>query len=398
MAKKRREKTEDEEIDFKIPKFDEAKFLKREKRNIRTLFLSFLFGLLIAIISFGFWALLSESTFRWQLVFLLGIFNASWLRYLFLRLNIDLTDFGKKGWFTSYAIYFITWLFVLIILVNPPFYDNEPPNIDVATLPGMQEAGGTVLIAALIIDNAGVEKDEITFTITYPDGANVSPNFEFENHLFRYTYENTENIMGEYQYLITVTDASGLIKSVPGTFEYNNETLSITSTIIPNMRSGDPIVIIADEKISSENFRVYYQINNGSEINVNRDDPNDKETYETTAEYEGWTENTNVTVNVYVEAIYYFKNIAERFNNTVKDTTSYNFSTGLDANIGDDEPLLTYNCTLALLKKDQAPNTINYALPCPRGVSVPGFEVIIFLIPLLVVVLFFKYKKKDKKT
>ena len=136
MAKKRREKTEDEEIDFKIPKFDEAKFLKREKRNIRTLFLSFLFGLLIAIISFGFWALLSESTFRWQLVFLLGIFNASWLRYLFLRLNIDLTDFGKKGWFTSYAIYFITWLFVLIILVNPPFYDNEPPNIDVATLPG----------------------------------------------------------------------------------------------------------------------------------------------------------------------------------------------------------------------------------------------------------------------
>ena len=41
MAKKRREKTDEEEIDFKIPKFDEEKFLKRERRNIRTLFISF---------------------------------------------------------------------------------------------------------------------------------------------------------------------------------------------------------------------------------------------------------------------------------------------------------------------------------------------------------------------
>ena len=35
MAKKKREKTEEDELDFKLPKFDEEKFLKRERRKER---------------------------------------------------------------------------------------------------------------------------------------------------------------------------------------------------------------------------------------------------------------------------------------------------------------------------------------------------------------------------
>ncbi len=95
MAKKRKEKTEEEELDFKLPKFDEEKFLKRERRNIKTTVLSFLFGILISIVSFGFWSLLSGNDLRWELVLLFCVFNASWLKYLFVRLNLDLTDFGQ---------------------------------------------------------------------------------------------------------------------------------------------------------------------------------------------------------------------------------------------------------------------------------------------------------------
>ena len=54
MAKKRKEKSEEEELDFKLPKFDEEKFLKKEKRNIKTLFISFILGLVVSLISFGF--------------------------------------------------------------------------------------------------------------------------------------------------------------------------------------------------------------------------------------------------------------------------------------------------------------------------------------------------------
>ena len=137
MAKKRKEVSEEEELDFKLPKFDEEKFVKKEKRNIKTLFISFIFAVVIALISFGFWVLLVGSFLRWELVLLVAVVNAVWIRYLFLKLNIDFTDFGRKGWAGSYLIYFFTWLIVFIILVNPPFYDDEPPVVQAVSLPQM---------------------------------------------------------------------------------------------------------------------------------------------------------------------------------------------------------------------------------------------------------------------
>jgi len=45
MAKRRKE-TEDEEekVDFKMPKFDEEAFVRKEKEKIKTTFISFVFG------------------------------------------------------------------------------------------------------------------------------------------------------------------------------------------------------------------------------------------------------------------------------------------------------------------------------------------------------------------
>ena len=181
MAKRRKEKDEkDEDKPFKIPKFDEQAFLKKERRNIKALFIAFFFGCLVALISFGFWALMSgsgETNLRWPLVLIFGIFTASFIRYIYLRLNLDVSHFTKKNWFTTYAIYFFAWLIVLIVLVNPPFYDDEVPRVEVAVLPEMQELGGDVLIVAKITDNVGVEKSDITFTV---DGTKISSNdFEY---------------------------------------------------------------------------------------------------------------------------------------------------------------------------------------------------------------------------
>ncbi len=158
MAKRRKEGAEPAEpLDFQIPKFDEEAFMKRERRNIKTMVISFLFGLLLAVICFGFWVLLEGSFLRWELVLLVGVVNSIWIKYIFLRLNIDLTDFGRKGWLTSFVTYFFTWILLLILLVNPPFYDGEPPHVDMVALPGMQEPGGTILFAAYLSDNVGVK-------------------------------------------------------------------------------------------------------------------------------------------------------------------------------------------------------------------------------------------------
>ena len=142
---------------------------------------------------------------------------------------------------------------------------------------------------------------------------------------------------------------------------------------------------------------MYYCIDNGSEINVDRKNVDDKEKYETSVEYEGWAENTNVTVNVYVEASHYFVKIDEKFSNIVTDATTYNFSTGSDSSIGDEPILVEHNYTLELLQKDQLPNTLNYKLPHHTEFGVPGFELLIFIISLIVVVLIFKYRKKDRR-
>jgi PGF-CTERM protein len=107
-----------------------------------------------------------------------------------------------------------------------------------------------------------------------------------------------------------------------------------------------------------------------------------------------------MTVHVYAEARHYFLNIPEKFSNTVSGKKEgYLFSTANDPNIGTKEPLVEYNYTLALLKKSQLPNTLNYQLPYPISSSAtPGFEVVVVILAIVVVVFLFKRKKNDNKT
>lgn len=377
MAKKRKEKTEEEELDFKLPKFDEEKFLKRERRNIKTTFLSFLFGFLIAIISFGFWSLLSGNDLRWELVLLFCVFNASWLKYLFIRLNLDLTDFGRKGWFTSYAIYFFTWLLVLMVLVNPPFYDDESPRIEVVALPSMQELGGTVKIIARIVDNVGIEKQDIDFNLIYPDETSHSPDFNFEDSIFSYMYENTENLMGTYEFTLSATDINGHNTSeIVGTFVYDNDTIKLASPAGAGDAPG-PAVTYADSirfDVGTNVSRMYYKVNDGVEINATFDG----DYYETSPEMVGWLRGENATVNAYADIVYYFDNLDMQFNNTIVDTSTYYFGVSDDSKVG----------------TEVSPEI---AIPGPGLYMVPGFELLVFIISLVVVVLIFKYRKKDRR-
>jgi heme/copper-type cytochrome/quinol oxidase subunit 4 len=400
MAKRRKEGAEvEEQLDFQIPKFDEEAFIKRERRNIKTLFIAFLFGLLITVICFGFWVLMEGSFLRWELVLLVGVVNSIWIKYLFLKLNIDLADFGRKGWLSTFVTYFFTLFLVLIVLVNPPFYDGEAPHVEVVALPAMQEPGGTILIAAYIVDNVGINKVGINFTIADQNGTTFTPAFTYENNIFRYTYENPGGLLGTSNYTFIVSDVNSRKTTVTGSFTYAPNVLEISSSGHNAIMSGDAITIKANNKISKENFRVYYKIDNGSDINVDRKEAGDREKYETSPEFKGWTANSTVIVHVYAEARHYFLNIPEKFSNTIKDTQDYKFSTANDQNIGTEEPLVEYNYTLALLRKSQLPNTLNYQLPYPKSMgATPGFEVVIVILAIVTVVFLFKRKKNVNKT
>jgi len=380
MAKRRKETTEEEESDFKIPEFNEEAFVKRERRNIKVTVISFVFGIVISFISLGFWALLSGQDLRWILILLVGILMAPWLRYILIRLNIDFTDFGKKGWITTYATYFFTWLIVLIILCNPPFYDDEAPTITAVTLPGVQYMEGNVKIVARVIDNVKIK--EVSLTLTYPDGTNASPDLTFDdtNYIYSYVYDNTGNLSGEYNYTIKAVDINNHKSEKTGTFEFTDNILSVTSSIPSPIRLGDFITIQANKDISENNFRVYYKLDNGKEINVTRKNKDDKTLYETSPKYVGWQPGANTTMKLYAEVSYYFINLNQKFNNTIENQKTYNFTVNDNPDIG-----------------ETVPDALNYNLPSPTTIRVPGFEAIIFIASLVIVALIFKYKKKDRR-
>jgi len=378
MAKRRKEKDEEEDKPFKVPKFDEEAFLKRERRNIKATFISFLFGILMALICFGFWALMGDNDQRWLLVLLVGVIDAAFLKYIFIRLNIDLTDFAKKNWFGSYAVYFFTWLVIFIVIVNPPFYDDEPPLIDLVELPGMQEPGGTIKILAKITDNAGIEKDDIKFELTDPGGNQTVPDFEYEDNIFIYTNQGPDNISEDftYEYTITVKDHSGhkIIKT--GDFTYSYDTLSLAS---PD--SGDTVEAADDIKflVGTEVDRVYYVIN-GKEINATISDRENY--YITNPEYKGWPRNENVSIILKADIIYYFENHIvngkfPQYNNTIIDSQTYNLTVADESSIGT-EP------------------SEEITLPGPRFRSAPGFEILVFIISLIAVIIITKKRKKDR--
>jgi len=194
MAKRRKEKDEEEEDpDFKIPKFDEEGFVRKERVKIKATFIAFIFAFVVALITFGFWILLDNNPFQWTLVLLFGLFTTAWVRYLYMKLNIDLEQLGKKGLFSSYAIYFLTWLFILIVMVNPPFYDMEAPNIEIVALPDMQEPGGTVKIIAKVTDNDAIQNNVVAFLLTQNESIIIEKALPITNMICMYEFENTNH-------------------------------------------------------------------------------------------------------------------------------------------------------------------------------------------------------------
>jgi len=384
MAKKRKDPDEvDEDKPFKMPKFDEEAFLKKERKNIKATFIAFFFGCLVALISFGFWALMSgeSSNLRWPLVLIFGIFTASFIRYIYMRLNLDISHFTKKNWFTTYAIYLFVWLIVLIVLVNPPFYDDEDPKIELIVLPGMQEPGGNILIVAKITDNVGIDKNNIILTIDeeiIPAG-----DFEYFDNIFRYTYSSPDNVTEDEPYNIKLTakDSNGHMTHRSGSFVYSNDTITLAEPDV-----GDYVDANDDIRFRVNTYvhRVYYTVNDGQEINATK--KSDSETdYETFPEKIGWPAeiNANANVSVYAEIIHYFENHIVngsfvKFSNIIADNAVYNFTIEDDDDVGE-KP------------SEKIP------VPAGRFVGAPGFEAIVFIAALLVVVLIFKYKKKDRR-
>lgn len=380
MAKRREQKDEAESKDFEIPKFDKEKFISKEKEKIKATFISFGFAFVIALISFGFWILLEDSPFQWTLVILFGIFSASWIQYLFRRFSIDMDKIERKGMFTSFAIYLFTWLFILIVLVNPPFYDAEPPQVNMVTIPDMQEPGGTVKIVAKITDNAGIQNNQAQLIVENGNQTLVDTTITLDDHILLYEFENTEGNLGKYHCMITTVDNSGQQTNKHANFTYSEDTIKLPSPAEAETPPGANVTY-ADElviDVKPEVDLVTYTLStNGYTTSINATQPTD-EFYRTTPRIKGWIRDANLTLTISATCIHYFPNDGRAFNNTINDNSTYYVRTRGAAEIGTTSPP-------------------SVSLPRPRFIQVPGFELLVFLISLIGVAFIIKHKKSRKK-
>ncbi len=308
----------DKEEEIKLPEFDEEKFREKEYRKAITAFISFIFGIVIAIISVIVWVN-SDKAIAWPVTFLFAIASIGFLAKVLQFLKVDIKSFSKKEWAGSIAFYFFTWLALFILLINPPFYDASSPVISVVELPQIQEIGQNISIVAYITDNAGVNKVKINIS-----GTEHSLISKDSIYVYNLSANSPKN------FTITAYDKNNnkAVKNGRAVFTRNviytkNESNAINASY--------EIKIWVMKNISNEKFRVYYLIN-GTEVNATfKEEEGDYYIYTTSPAYIGWKENSANKIKIYAEVIHYFGN--KRFSNTIYGG-EYVFKTKYDSSIG----------------------------------------------------------------
>ena len=98
--------------EFKIPDFDEDAYIRTTGKGVRIATFAFLYGIAMAVVSrmvWGFWG--------YPPAFIIGLF-AIVLQMSYLNKKEEMTP---MDWFSSGALYILTWICFWILFTNPPF-------------------------------------------------------------------------------------------------------------------------------------------------------------------------------------------------------------------------------------------------------------------------------------
>ena len=150
MARRRHDREEeplDDEV-FKFPDFDRKKFAEEEINRSKAAIVVVMFAAVMGVVS-AFVYLRSNPSFAWPLSAMIGIPAFALIKYIYPMVGVK-TDLMKKKDYVSHAfIYFLAWLSVFIILMNPPFADYSPPVVEDIHLEGFDGTNWTTYDPAL---------------------------------------------------------------------------------------------------------------------------------------------------------------------------------------------------------------------------------------------------------
>jgi hypothetical protein len=224
MAKKRKKQKEEESYEFKMPEFDEEEYLRKEVRESKTLFVTFIYAALIGIIS---------SVLRpvdLALAALVGFIGIIFLRHIYPLIGVNTSLLEKKQWGTNIIFYIFTWLLIWIILTNPPFSDIQAPNIKNDGIYFESNGNWTKLtddtpitfsnnvsFNFTVVDNVEVDKSTVRIIIKNNNVEIVNAPMEnIDNNKFVYVLYDIDQ--GIHDYEIIAKDINGLRESLKGSF------------------------------------------------------------------------------------------------------------------------------------------------------------------------------------
>lgn len=229
--KKRKDEVEEPKYEFVPPDFDEKAFLEKDIRGTKSLIVATFLGILAGVLAF---ALTDISIILGAIVI---IASAVGLKYLIPLLKIETGAIEKKTLIGNILIVLLLSLGIWVVMLNPPFSDQIPPEITSQTIYFNSAAGWTKYV------NDGVTPihsgDLVNITVTVRDNDNVnsvSISVRLSGNPDNFVPMNTTTVKGVYEristyttgasssaysYTINVTDKAGHLTTRSGPFTIN---------------------------------------------------------------------------------------------------------------------------------------------------------------------------------
>jgi hypothetical protein len=218
--KKRKDEVEEPKYEFVPPDFDEKAFLEKDIRGTKSLILATFLGILAGVLAFAF------TNISVLLGGIIIIACAIGLKYLIPLLKIEKGEVDKKTLIGNIAIILLLSLGIWIVMLNPPFSDQIPPEI---TSKEIYFDGATPIYSG----------NQVNITVTVRDNDlvnSVSISVHLAGNPDNFVPMNTTTVKGEYDrigtyttgasnsayiYTIKVTDKVGHITTVSDSFTIN---------------------------------------------------------------------------------------------------------------------------------------------------------------------------------
>jgi hypothetical protein len=180
MAKKRKKtRPEEEKYEFVPPEFDEKQFLRDELSATKRIFLVVGYGAIFGILA-GLVTVIMSSAYLGLLLLLVGLGT---IKHFLIGVRIDVSKLTRRNWFESGGWFFLTFLAIWVMVVNPPFMDIAPPDITHVQIAVCTSTGSWVVYnytfnvskaAYEWVGPGGISSLRILLRDAYDNGYNVS--------------------------------------------------------------------------------------------------------------------------------------------------------------------------------------------------------------------------------